>query len=397
MVSHHKGISTKVNLKGNRPVQVVNASTLGVVFTAPDADAAKFPLNQPIAMVGGANVLEGMGNTGTGPAAFGQILSEGVGVNAVGIRVEPGATLDATLTNVVGAAGAKTGVHGFKHAKSEVGIQPRIYLAPGFSSQRPGNSRNPVVAELQSMATARGGVVIADGPNTTKEAALQYREDWGSERIYMIDPAVKVFRGGQNVVRPASATVAGIILRTDLEHGPHWSPSNQQALGITGIARPIDYFDGDAATEADYLTRNKIATFIREDGFRLWGNETCWTEPLNKFLPVVRTHDIIIESVERAHRQFRDQPFSVQLLTDIAGSVNGFLRQMKARGWTIGYEVWLDPALNTVETWLNGDLFMSYDAEAPAPLQRLVFMFNRNTDYYGSMRRDAISAIAKLA
>ncbi len=396
-VAFHKGIGTIENLKGGRPVQVAQASTVAMVFTAPDADNTKFPMNEPLALVGGAEILEDMGTTGTGPDAFAQIFAEGTGVNAIGVRVEEGGDLNATIANVVGAAGPQTGVHAFKAAQSELGLTPRLMLAPGFTSQRIDNARNPVVAEMLGIAEKRRGMILADGPNTTKEDAFEYRGDWGSHRIYMIDPAVKRFVDGQTVVKPASASVAGVTLRVDKSLGPNHSPSNHEFFGITGIARPIDYADGDPDTEADYLTRNQIATIIRDGGFRLWGNETTWTEPLNKFFPVVRVHDIIMDSVAQAHRWARDKPFSTQLILDIAETVNGFLRTMRAAGWTIGYEVWIDPALNTKETWLNGDLYVSYDSEAPAPLQRLIFQFNRNTNYYAELAREAISEVGRLA
>lgn len=396
-VSIHKGIATIEDLTGARPVQVADASTVGIVFTAPDADNAKFPLNEPIPLIGGTEILEDMGSTGTGPDAFKQIFREGTGVSAVGVRVEPGIDADATMANVIGAAGAKTGVHALKDAPGHVGMTPRLYLAPGFTSQRPGSARNPVVAELLGIADQRRGVILADGPNTTKEAAFQYREDWGSSRIYITDPAVKVFQNGANVVRPASASVCGIINRVDKANGPHHSPSNHEFYGITGVARPVEYFMGDPDTEAEYLVKNQIATIIREGGYRLWGNEVAWTEPLNKFLPVMRTHDIIMDTVAGACQWAQDKPFSVQLLLDIAETVNEFLRSRRALGWTIGSDVWLDPALNTATTWASGDAFVSYDAEAPAPLQRLIFQFNRNTGYYGELARDAAAAIAKLA
>lgn len=396
-VAFHKGIGTIENLKGGRPVQLAQASTVGIIFTAPEADNAKFPMNEPLALIGGGEILNGMGETGTGPDAFAQIFAEGVGVNAIGIRVAEGADLAATMANVIGAAGPQTGVHALKAAQAELGMSPRLMLAPGFTSQRIDAGANPVVAEMLGIATTRRAMILADGPNTTKEAALEYREDWGSHRIYMVDPGVKVFSGGQTVVRPASASVLGVTLRVDRDFGPHNSPSNHNFYGITGIARPIEYADGDENTEADYLTRNQIATIIRDNGFRLWGNETTWTEPLNKFFPVVRVHDIIMDSVAQAHRWARDKPFSTQIILDIAETVNGFLRQMKASGWTIGYEVWIDPALNTKETWLNGDLYVSYDSEAPAPLQRIIFQFNRNTNYYAELAKEAISEVARLA
>lgn len=397
VVNFHKGIGTIENLKGGRPVQVAQASTVAIVFTAPDADNTKFPLNEPLALIGGSELLADMVTTGTGPDAFAQMFAEGTGINCIGVRVEEGADLAATMANVVGAAGPQTGVHAIRAAQSELGLTPRLMLAPGFTSQRIDNGANPAVSEMLGIATSRRGMIIADGPNTTKEAALQYREDWGSSRVYMVDPAVKRFVGGQTVVQPASPSVVGLTLRVDNTLGVNHSPSNHNFLGITGVARPIDYADGDNATEADYLTRNQIATIIRDGGYRLWGNETTWTEPLNKFFPVVRVHDIIMDSVAQAHRWARDKPFSTQLILDIAETVNGFLRSMKASGWTIGYEVWIDPALNTQTTWLNGDLYVSYDGEAPAPLQRLIFQFNRNTNYYAELAKEAMGEVARLA
>ncbi|SFU30886.1 hypothetical protein SAMN04488527_101248 [Aliiroseovarius crassostreae] len=396
-VSIHKGITTIENLKGGRPVDISETSTLGFVFTAPDADNAKFPMDEPLALIGGSELLEGMGETGTGPDIIRQVTKEGTGMKAVAVRVEEGVDFNATLANVIGSAGAMTGIHALKHGQSELGLTPRLYLAPGFTSQRVDGSANPTVAEFRGIAEKRRGMILADGPNTTKEAAFEYREDWGSSRIYMIDPGVKVYVNGQTLVKPASASVAGITLRVDKEFGVNHSPSNHAFYGITGTARPIEYYDGDPDTEADYLTRNQIATIINDGGYRLWGNETCWTEPLNKFFPVMRTHDITMDSIERAHKTFRDKPFSTQLLVDIAETVNGFQRILRGRGWTLGGDVWIDPKLNTKETWLNGDLFVSYDAEAPAPLQRLIFQFNRNTGYYAELAKEAVAEVARLS
>ena len=56
-VAFHKGIGTIENLNGGRPVQVAQASTVAIVFTAPDADNTKFPMNEPLALVGGAEIL----------------------------------------------------------------------------------------------------------------------------------------------------------------------------------------------------------------------------------------------------------------------------------------------------------------------------------------------------
>lgn len=390
------GIETLEVLNGARPVEVVRSAIIGVVGTAPAADAAKWPLNQPKLVIGGADAIEGLGATGTLPDAFAALFAQGIGVTAVVVPVAQGADVDATLANVVGAAGPKTGVHAFTQAQPLFGLTPRLMIAPGFTSQRPGNAANPVVSELLGIAQRRRGVVIADGPNTTKEAALTYRQDWGSDRVFMVDPGALVSVNGQPVARPASGYVAGLTARVDRDEGYHVSPSNHVIGGIVGAGRPVDYAMGDPDTEANFLNEHGIATIIRDNGYRLWGNKTTSTDPLTAFLSVRRTHDVIADSIEAAHKVFMDRPFSVQLLLDIANTVNQFLRQLRQRQVILGGRVWIDPGKNTATSWVAGHLFVDYDAEAPAPMERLTFQFNRNTGYYDELAASAAAQIAAL-
>ena len=397
------GIETVDVTSGGRPVETLRSAVIGVIGTAPDADPVRYPLNEPVLHVGGAEAFgpggigEALGTTGTLADGFDAILKQGVGITAAIIRVEAGADEGATMSNIVGASGAMTGVHGFLHAGAHIGVSPRLLLAPGFTSQRPGAAANPVVSEMLGIAARRRAVILADGPNTTMADALAYREDWGSDRVYITDPGVTVFQGGVNVVRPASGFVAGVIARVDKQEGYHVSPSNHEIYGITGTARPVGFYMGDADTEANLLNENRIATIVRDNGWRLWGNETTATDPLNRFLSVRRTHDVVADIIQAAHMWALDRPFSLQLLVDIAETVNGYLRQLRNRQVLLGGKVWIDPGKNTAETWVQGWLTVDYDAEGPAPMQRLTFQFNRNTGYYDELAANAASAIARLS
>lgn len=391
------GVETVEVTNGARPVEVVRSSVIGIVGTAPDADAATFPLNEPVLTTGGAESVAELGETGTLAAAFDGAFAQGAGLTCVVVRVAEGADLDETMAAVVGDATARTGVNALWNSQALFGVSPRLLLAPGFTSQRPANGANPAVAAMQGFAARRRAIVLADGPNSTKAEAYAYRQDWGSDRIYMIDPAVTAYVGGQTVERPASGYVAGLIARVDRDEGYHVSPSNHVIYGITGTARPIDHFLGDPDTEANYLNEQGIATIVRDNGLRLWGNQTCATDPLNRFLSVRRTHDVVADSIQAAHLWAVDKPFSLQLLVDIAETVNSFLRQMTALGRLLGGRVWLDPAKNTKESWVAGHLFVDYDAEAPAPMQRITFYFNRNTGYYDTLSAKAVAEIARLS
>jgi len=247
-----------------------------------------------------------------------------------------------------------------------------------------GTVANPVVAELLGIATNLRAVIIADGPNTTPEAAAAYRKEWGGARLFIVDPYVQVWDDDIDgaVDAPASARVAGVIARMDSEKGFWWSPSNQVINGIVGTARAVDWSLGDASCEANWLNEREVTTVIRREGFRLWGNRTCSDDPLWAFLSVRRTADMVYDAVEAAFLWAMDRPLSAQLVLDIQESVNAYLRTLKARGAILGGRCWLDPELNSTAKLMAGHLTLNFDIEPPAPMERLTFRAHREDGYY---------------
>ncbi|WP_372069786.1 phage tail sheath subtilisin-like domain-containing protein (plasmid) [Tistrella mobilis] len=367
---------------GIRPIQTVRSSVIGLAGTAPTAEAESWPLNTPI-LVTNRRQLATLGATGTLPAALEGIYDQ-AGAVVVVVRVDAGATPAATLSALVGSSTAGTGVHAFRAAQAALGVTPRILCAPGWTSTRPEGAANPVVAELLSVADALRAVVIADGPGTTLTDAISYAGDWGSPRLYIVDPPVMVWDTvlAAPVTAPASARVAGLIAKVDNDRGFWWSPSNHEIAGIVGISRPIDFALSNANSEANLLNEARVATVIRESGFRLWGNRTTSADQLWTFLSVRRTADIIYDSVERAMLWAMDRPMSRQLFADIEGSVNAYLRELVSLGAIVGGRAWLDADLNTPATLQAGKLYVDFDIEPPAPLERLTFRAHRNASYW---------------
>ncbi|WP_425281518.1 phage tail sheath subtilisin-like domain-containing protein [Pseudoalteromonas xiamenensis] len=122
----------------------------------------------------------------------------------------------------VDSEGAYTGVAAFLGAESILGVTPRILVAPGYSHQRPNGNKNAVISDMVGVAERLRAVIIADGPSTTDEEAKAYRKDFGSRRVFVVDPAVKVFRDGEAVVEPSSSRVAGMIAKSDNDRGFWW-------------------------------------------------------------------------------------------------------------------------------------------------------------------------------
>ncbi len=282
---------------------------------------------------------------------------------------------DGAAADVAGAAqgAAYTGAYALLQAAAEGLPTPRILIAPGWSDDA------AVAQALVAVADRLRAIVVADGPDTTDAEAITHRERFGSRRLYLVDPGVKV--GAPPRVEPASARVAGVIARTDAERGYWWSPSNQPIAGVVGTARPVDFRLGDAASRANLLNERQIATIIREDGYRLWGNRTCASDPKWQFLSVVRTADAVNEAILRGHFWAVARNITRTYLADVAEGVNAFLRELVSLGAILGGSCWVDPELNTKATIAAGKAVFSFDFTPPAPAERVTFQ-STLTDAY---------------
>lgn len=385
------GVSVVEIDNGPRPIRTVRSSVIGLIGTAPDAEESSFPLNTPVLIAGSRLEAAKLGTTGTLPAAIDGIFDQ-AGALVVVIRVEEGATESVTLSNVIGGVDTQTGqykgLQTLLAAQSIVKVTPRLLIAPGFTHQRPLDPddetrqlANPVVAELLGIAERLRGTIIADGPNTTDSAAIDYREDWGSSRVYVVDPHVKVMKNGVIVTEPVSARVAGLIARIDNDRGFWWSPSNNEINGIVGSHRPVDFALGDPNARANLLNENEVATIIQEDGYRLWGNRTCSSDPKWAFLSVRRTADMLNESLLRAHMWAVDRNITKTYVEEVTEGVNAYLRQLKAQGAILGGKCWADPDLNTPQAIQDGKVYFNFDFTPPYPAEHIIFRSHLVDDY----------------
>lgn len=374
---------------GARPISTVRASIIGIVGTAPNADPDAFPLNKPVLIAGSRREAAKLDTAGTGqgtlPTAIDSIFDQ-AGAVVVVVRVDEGETDAETLANVLGGVDANTGeyqgVHAFKAAESVLGFAPRILIAPGFTHTRADNAANAVVAELVGIAESLNAVIMADGPGTNDAAAIAYAGDFGSKRIYLVDPPVlKTGTDGVMGVAWASPCAAGALAKSDAERGWWWSPSNQVINGIQGTSRAIDFKLGDANSRANMLNEKNVATIIRQDGFRLWGNRTLSDDPKWAFLCVVRTADIIADSLTAAHLWAVDRGITKNYVTDVIEGVNSYLRYLTNIGAILGGECWADKDLNTPDQIAQGKIYFDFDFTPVYPAEHVTFRRHLVSDY----------------
>lgn len=380
--------------EGGRPIQVQATSVIGIVGTAPFADPAAFPLDTPVRITKAEQAAAlkatmpagaAAGAEGTLPTSIAAIYDQ-VRTPIVVIRVEAEAVVADQLVKVVGSQDESTGVYGLLAARAATGLKPKILIATGWTHQQVGGAANPVVAALKTVAARLRAVVVSDGPNDTDTAALSKAAQETGGRTYPVDPTVGVLdRTGAIIQRPSSAHVAGVIALSDQERGFWWSPSNRVINGVVSIGRPIEFSMNDTSASSNMLNGGGVAVIVNEDGFRLWGNRFPGQDNEFPFLAQRRTMDVIFDSIEANFRWAMDRPFSANLLDDIAGNLDAFIRDLKRRGAVIGGKVWIDPELNTPETFQAGQLFVNFDGEPSAPLDRLTFRFRRETGYYAEL------------
>lgn len=338
-----------------------------------------FPLNTPVLVTGSRTIAAGLDTVGdklgTLPDAIDAIFDQ-AGAMVVVIRVAEGIDAAATKSNIIG--GVNAGVQVFLNAESVVKVVPRILIAPGFTHEV------AVVSELLAIADRLKAVIIADGPNTDDAAAISYRENFGSKRVYIVDPQVKVWDVVSNseINQPVSARVAGVIAKSDNERGFWWSPSNREIYGITGTARSIDFALGDVNARANYLNENEVTTIIQKDGYRLWGNRTCSADQKWAFLSVVRTADMIHESLMAAHMWAVDRNITKTYIEDVTEGVNDYLRHLVTVGAILGGRCWADPDLNTPDQIAAGKVWFDFDFTANAPAEHITFRSHLVNDYF---------------
>jgi phage tail sheath protein FI len=395
-----------------RNVILPSASTIGLVGTAPNADAVAFPLNRPVLLTGNkvdaiaALNPEGATDTGTLRRALLAIEAQTQSkVIVVRVSDDPG---DGTVVaNVLGNYNAATkqytGAQCFLETAITLHETPKILIAPGFWTGAthvvdgvPATS-DPLLVGLTILANRLKAIVVADGPNTTDEEAIYAAEFEGtrSPRVYMVDPAVVMYdsdstNANKEEIVGASAFAAGLIAKVDSEEGFWCSPSNHVLNGILRTDRPI-FFSLDPADQtanSQLLNEHGVATVINYDGFRLFGNRSTTADPKWHFISVRRTADALQEALTRAHFWAVDRNLTRAYFDEVAERVNGSIASLMAMGALLGGKCTPTKGMNTAENLEQGHVFFDLEFTPPYPVERITFRSMLVNDALKEIARD---------
>ncbi|WP_448646021.1 phage tail sheath subtilisin-like domain-containing protein [Pseudomonas mohnii] len=297
---------------------------------------------------------------------------------AIGVpKLEDAALQTSAIIGGVLANGQRTGLQALLDGKSKHNAQPKLLIAPGHSATQ------AVATAMDALAGKLRALAIIDGPNTTDEAALAYALEFGSKRLYLVDPGVQYWDTilSATIDAPGSAWVAGLFAWTDANYGYWASPSNKEFVGITGTTRPIEYLDGDETCRANLLNNANIATIIRDGGYRLWGNRTLSSDPKWSFVTRVRTCDILMDAIQAGHKWAVDRSITKTYVQDVTEGLQAFMRDQKNAGAVINFEVYADKELNTASQIEQGKIFWRIRFTDVPPAENPNFLIEVTNDY----------------
>ena len=263
---------------------------------------------------------------------------------AVGVpKLEDAALQTSAIIGGVLVGGQRTGLQALLDGKSKHNAQPKLLIAPKHSATQ------AVATAMDALAAKLRAIAIVDGPNTTDEAVLAYAQEFGSKRIYLVDPGVQYWDTvtSATIDAPGSAWVAGLFAWTDATYGYWASPSNKEFVGITGTTRPIEFLDGDETCRANLLNNANVSTIIRDGGYRLWGNRTLSSDPKWSFVTRVRTCDILMDAIQAGHKWAVDRSITKTYVKDVTEGLQAFMRDQKNAGAIINFEVYPDTEMTT--------------------------------------------------
>ncbi|MDH1401253.1 phage tail sheath family protein [Pseudomonas sp. GD03817] len=356
---------------GARSIALPSSSIIGLVDTFTEGGTATAKYNDLVLITNEREAVAAFGEASAITKACRAIYTRAKAV-IVCCGVAKAVDAAAQTSSIIGgvlANGKRTGLQALLDGKSRFNAQPRLIVAPKHSATQ------AVATAMDALAGKLRAIGIIDGPGTTDEAATAYAKNFGSKRLFMVDPGVQMWDTTSNgtVDQPGSAWVAGLFAWTDTEYGFWASPSNKELVGITGTTRSVEYLDGDDTCRANLLNNANIATIIRDDGYRLWGNRTLSSDAKWAFITRVRTMDIVMDAILYGHKWAVDRSITATYIKDVTDGLQAFMRDLKNQGAIINFEVYADPVLNTASQLEQGKVYWNIRFTDVPPAENPIF------------------------
>lgn len=365
-----------------RPAIAADLSTIGLVVTAPDADAGAYPINTPV-LINSADddTVALLGATGTIANQIDLINAQLSGFSTsarmVIVRVEEGADDDATMVNLI------EGIEALEDAESILGVAPRLIGVPAFTHQQADSATaNPIVAALPGTLEKLVGHAVITGPHSTLQAYTDWRETFSSKRLIPVETWVKV--GVASTVVDSVGAILGAIVSRDNENGgrPFMSAANRALQGVVNINRPIPFSTTDGNTEGQQILALNGGIIVRGEagsvtslgsgGFTFVGTDTASEDDLWRFYNVTRGRDYIHLMFLRTLRFYLGRyNLTSATISAVLNTMTIALRDLEATQDILGFTVGFEADKNSPENMRLGRFNVNFKAEEPPVLRHL--------------------------
>ena len=364
------GINVAEVKNTQRSIAIVATAVIGLVATAPAANAADFPLDKPVKVTNLDDAIAKAGAGGTLHAALTAIKGQ-VDAPVIVVRVAPGADAAATTAAIIGKdeAGVKSGMQALLTASAQLKLQPRIIGAPGLEDEL-------VTEALVAVGERLRARVCAAAIGDDRGEAIAYRGLFPDARaLTLLWPGITAPYGeaGASVPVPVAAVAMGARAAIDQTQGWHKTLSNVPLADVDGLTAGVTFDIQDAECDANVLNASELVTVVRIAGdLRFWGNRTCAEKGSDfAFESACRTAHILADSVALGLVWGIDKPLVPSLARDIVEEINELFRAEKRAGRILGAVATFDPAKNPVDQLKAGKLAIGYRYTFVPPLEAL--------------------------
>lgn len=357
--------------------RVMATAVIGLVATAPLAQADAFPLNQPVLVRDLPAAIADAGAVGTLATAL-RAIDDQVKTLVVVVRVAPGEDENPVTAQAETDANVVAGVDRLLTAEQTLGVKPRILGAPGLDTA-------PVAARLGVVAPKLNAFAYAAAIGADIAARTAYRATFAVRELMLINGGFLAFN--PDLEPPAAAAswgvarALGLRARIDQEQGFNKTLSNVAVAGVLGVTDPVSWDLQSSATDAGVLNAADITCIIQRNGFRFWGNHTCADADDWMFESTVRTDQVLRDTIADGVFPYLDRPLTADLRNIILERINATFRELKRLGLIIGAEAFYDPSMNPPESLAAGKLRLGYKFTDTPPLEDLGVAVERTNEY----------------
>lgn len=321
------GIYSNIVSSGNKPIESVGSSTVGML-----GQCSMGPVNKPMLVTSWAQYVKTFGGVAEGGilahSVYGFFLNGGSRAYICNIgEKKEGQTagdLAALMKGEDKGPNRRTGIQAFKTI-----ADISLVAAPGMTDP----VIHGILADHASSLSDR--IAVLDGVEDLGETQLhEFPRIGGNADAALYWPWIQVFdeESKQMIHVPPSGHVMGCMARIDNERGVHKAPANESIRGALGLKYTL-------TREEQALLNPRGINVIRDLddlGIRIYGARTLSEDPEWKYLNVRRLFQVVRQSIVKGTEWVVFEPNDQDLWGDITRNVRSYLKTLYASGALMG-------------------------------------------------------------